>query len=119
MLLDKDNSGSITPDEIADFFFDIWDVEQNRKGINDISRPVVDESEGKDFKLIEQFCKELSFNYYIDLIKSKGFTTKMLLHASFESLQAALKEVDVEHIALLYMKAKAHNDRKQFYIQIQ
>ncbi len=29
-LLDKDDSGEVTPNEIADFFKDIWDDEKTR-----------------------------------------------------------------------------------------
>jgi hypothetical protein len=43
----------------------------------------------------------------------------MFLNSNFESLMAAFKEIDPEHISLLYLKAQAHNDRKKFYTDIQ
>ena len=62
--------------------------------------------------------KELGLDYYYDIMKSKGMTTKMFLNSSFDSLHEAFKEIDPEHIALLYLKAQAHNDRKKFYHDI-
>lgn len=37
-LLDKDDSGSVTPEEIACFFIDIWDDPKTRLQINTISQ---------------------------------------------------------------------------------
>lgn len=63
-------------------------------------------------------CKELGLDYYFDVIKAKGVTTKMLLNSSLQSLLSAFKEIDHEHIALIYLKAQAHNDRKDFFLDI-
>jgi hypothetical protein len=63
-------------------------------------------------------CKELGLGYYFDVIKAKGVTTKMLLNSSLESLLSAFKEIDHEHVALIYLKARAHNDRKDFFLDI-
>jgi len=43
----------------------------------------------------------------------------MFLNSSYESLKGALKEIEPEHVSLLWMKAQAHNDRKNFYYDIQ
>jgi hypothetical protein len=77
-----------------------------------------DEQQEKSYLLIHQFCKELDLDYYFELIKSKGMTSKMFLKATFPALLAAYKEIDPEHIALLYLKAQAHNERKKFYLNI-
>lgn len=105
-LLDRDNDGNVTPAELAEFFLDIWDVPEARMKINQVSRPMkADENDSKMYLLIQQICKELSLDYYYEIIKSKGMTTKMFLNATFEGLKAAFKEIDQEHISLLYMKA--------------
>lgn len=98
---------------------DIWEDEKTRIQINTISKQVEkDDTDVRMYKLIEQICKELGLDYYFEVMKSKGMTTKMFLSASLESLQHAFREIDSEHIALLFMKAQAHNDRKQFYLDI-
>jgi len=61
----------------------------------------------------------LSLDYYFEIMKRKGINTKMFLNSSYESLKGALKEIEPEHISLLWMKAQAHNDRKNFYYDIQ
>lgn len=118
-LFDRDNSGSVTPDEIAHFFHDIWDDEKTRARINLAQKSIVkDEDDHKQYLLVKQFCKELGLDYYYDVIKSKGVTTKMLLNSNLESLSCAFKEIEPEHLALIHMKAKAHNERKEFFIDI-
>ena len=42
----------------------------------------------------------------------------MFLSCTYESFKGAMKEMDVSHVALLFMKAQAHNDRKDFYHDI-
>ena len=42
----------------------------------------------------------------------------MLLNSSLESLEYACKEMEKEHVALLHMKAQAHTERKNFFIDI-
>ena len=118
-LLDKDDSGEVTPNEIADFFIDIWDNKDSRKRINEISKDVIkDDTDVRSYKLIEQICKELGLDYYFEIIKNKGVTTKMFLNSSFEALKLAFKEIDSEHVSLLFLKAQAHNDRKKFFLDI-
>jgi hypothetical protein len=74
--------------------------------INSISLDIEkDDNDEKIYILIKQFCKELVLDYYFDIFLSKSFTTKMLLNSTFESLKAAFKEIDPEHISLLYAKA--------------
>jgi hypothetical protein len=118
-LLDKDNDGMVTPDEIAGFFLDIWDDENSRMKINHISKEIArDETDIRSYLLVQQVCKELGLDYYFEIMKRKGITTKMFLTSSFESLRSALIEIEPEHISLLYMQASAHNDRKDFYYDI-
>jgi hypothetical protein len=105
-LIDMDGNGAVTPEKIAAFFLNIWADPESRLKINRISKTVVnDETNEKCYLLIQQMCKELSLDYYFELIKSKGVNTKMFLSATFPELQAAFKEIDPEHIALLYLKA--------------
>lgn len=100
---------------------EIWDHPYTRLRINEISHQIEpqDDVDERSYKLIQQFCKELGLDYYYDIIKNKGLTTKMFLNSSFRALQTALKEIEPEHISLLFMKAQAHNDRKEFFYNIQ
>jgi hypothetical protein len=83
-LIDSDDNGEVTPNEFADFFLDIWDCPDTRKKINEISREIVkDDNDERMYKLVEQMCKELGLDYYFEIIKSKGLTTKMFLNCSF------------------------------------
>jgi hypothetical protein len=61
----------------------------------------------------------LGLDYYFEIMKRKGINTKMFLSSSYEALKGALKEIEAEHVSLLWMKAQAHNDRKNFYYDIQ
>jgi hypothetical protein len=118
-LLDKNNDGYVTPEEIACFFQDIWEDENVRMKINEVSRVImVNETDKRCYLLIQQFCVELGLDYYFDIIKGKGVTTKMFLNSTFDALKCAFKEIDPEHISLLHLKAKAHNDRKEFFFNI-
>jgi hypothetical protein len=118
-LLDKDNSGTVTPNEIADFFIDIWDDEKTRMKLNRVSKEIKsEESDLRSYLLIQQICKELGLDYYFEIIRNKGVNTKMFLNSSYEALKAAFKEIDSEHISLLFLKAQAHNDRKNFFFDI-
>ena len=118
-LIDMDDNGEVTPNEFADFFLDIWDCPEARIKINSISREIVkDDTDVRMYKLVEQMCKELGLDYYFEIIKSKGLTTKMFLNCSFEALKLSLKEIDEEHVSLLYLKAQAHINRKNFFLDI-
>lgn len=70
------------------------------------------------YKLIKQILNELGLDYYYDLIKSKAMNTKMFLNSSKETLKDALKELDEEHISMLYLKAQEHQNRKKFFYDI-
>ena len=118
-LLDSDDSGNVTPHEIEDFFLEIWDNEDIRRDINKVSKEIAeDQTDSKRYLLIKQFCIELGLDYYFETLKSKGITSNMFLTSSYESLRSALKEIDAEHISLLYLKAQEHNIRKKFYFDI-
>jgi hypothetical protein len=83
-LIDMDDNGEVTPNEFADFFLDIWDCPEARMKLNSISKEIVkDDTDIRMYKLVEQMCKELGLDYYFEIIKSKGLTTKMFLNSSF------------------------------------
>lgn len=119
-LLDKNDDGKVMPEEIGCFFYDIWDDENARMKINTISKAdPIDQENARSYLLVQQCCKELGLDYYFEIMKRKGINTKMFLNSSYETLKDALKEIESEHISLLWMKAQAHNDRKNFYYDIQ
>lgn len=43
----------------------------------------------------------------------------MFLNCSYTAMKSAFKEIDPEHVSLLYLKAQAHIDRKNFFYDIQ
>ena len=53
-LLDRDDSGSVTPHEIGNFFEHIWDHPKTRLEINTISREIPeDDNEEKLYRLVK------------------------------------------------------------------
>jgi uncharacterized protein (UPF0128 family) len=55
---------------VADFFIDVWDDENTRLKINQVSKEVEkDETDARSYLLIQQICKELGLDYYFDIIK--------------------------------------------------
>ena len=118
-LLDKNNDGSVQPEEIGSFFYDIWDDENARMKINTISKEdPIDQENARSYLLVQQCCKELQLDYYFEIMKRKGINTRMFLSSTYEALKDALKEIEPEHVSMLYLKAQAHNDRKAFYYDI-
>lgn len=117
-LLDKNNDGSVTPNEIGDFFATIWETEL-RKQLNAITIDKVESDEEKNATLLlKQFCSELGLDYYYELMLEKGITTNMFINSDITVLRCALKEIDHEHLSLLYMKAQEHNEKKRFYFDL-